>query len=277
MGPESFVSAREALIGRLADVVREDDRLAALWLQGSLADGSDDPWSDVDAYIAVRDGHIEAVYGEGWDLIERAAPVLVRFEDPTLHMLNCVVAGPVKLDLFFEPAAEVGNRVRPAVRVVLDKDSATAALRPGWTPPVERAAAMVDRIFRGTIQGSLWPARLAGRGQWVMLAGTELQVLNDFLAALMAVQLDPALLFKNPFSRPRHLPPARQAELEALGDAVLRAGATRDLPAMRAAHLAILDAFFREGRAAYAAIGLAYPLTEEAEAAIRAIYRDEGQ
>lgn len=274
LSADIFIAGREALIARLAGTVRADDRLAALWLQGSLADGSDDPWSDIDAYIAVRDGAFEAVFAERWQILERTIPVLARSEEPALRMLNCVVAGPAKLDLFFEPVDSISGKVRPAVRVVLDKDGVTGGLRGGWTPPVERAAEMVDRMFRGTFQGGLWPVRFLGRGQWVMLAGVELQLVNDFLAAMMAVQIDPALLFKNPFSRPRHLPAARQAELDALGEKVLRAGAARDPAAMRDAHLAIIDTYFREGRAAYAAVGLAYPFTPETEDGFRAIYRD---
>lgn len=274
MSAETFIAAREALIERLAETVRVDERLAAFWLQGSLADGSDDPWSDVDAFVAVRDGHFDTVFAERWELLERIVPVITRNEVPALRMLNGVVAGPVKLDLLFEPVGEIGGRARQAVRVVVDKDGVTGGLRAGWKPPLERAAEMIDTMFRGTFQGALWPVRLVERGQWVMLVGTELQLVNDYLAAMMAVQIDPVLLFKNPFSRPRHLPAERQAELEALGMAAIAAGAARDVRALRDAHLAIVETYFREGRAAYTAVGLDYPMSAEAEEALRTIYRE---
>jgi hypothetical protein len=277
MAGEAFVAAREGLIERLVALVGADARLAACWLQGSLADGTDDPWSDIDAYVAARDGCLDAVLAERAVLLERlgAAPLVTMVNDtPPLRMVNAVLAGPVKLDLVVEPAADVGDRPRPAVRMLLDKDGIGARLRLGWTPPVEQAAGMVERLFLGTFQGALWPVRLIHRGQWAALVATELQLINDFLVGLLAVPHDPALLFKNPLSRPRHLPPAERGMLDALADAVIAAAATRHLPALLDAHLAIVDAYFRAGRAAYAAVGRPYPLSDASEAAIRAIYRD---
>ncbi|MGI8553825.1 MAG: hypothetical protein ACR2PL_24005 [Dehalococcoidia bacterium] len=55
-----FVAARKALIDRLRDVATVDARIAARWLQGSLADGSADALSDVDAYVSLADDDFEA-------------------------------------------------------------------------------------------------------------------------------------------------------------------------------------------------------------------------
>ena len=51
--------------------------------------------------------------------------------------------------------------------------------------------------------------------------------------------------------------------------------AQRDLTALRDVHLRINDTIVREGRAAYSALGMAYPGSEEGDAAIRAFYERE--
>jgi predicted nucleotidyltransferase len=270
----SFESRRDAAVEHLLALVQSDERLVALWLQGSLADGTADPLSDIDAYIAVRDGDFDEVYSARMDLIGRVAPVLISTEDPALHMINCLLEGPVKLDLFLTKESQAPEVERPAVRMLVDKVGLGPRLRRGWTPPVERAGRMIDSYFRGTFQGGMWPVRLLLRGQLTTFAMTELLLVNDFLVAFMIAQVDPAHLFKNRFSIPRHLPEAKRREVETLGAAVAVAVAARDLPAMRDVHLRIVDAVLREGRAAYASLGLSYPMTGEQEQAIRRIYLD---
>lgn len=269
-----FVQAREELIARLAAIVREDPRLAALWLQGSLADGTADPLSDVDAYLAVEDEAFDAVYGEREALVARLGTVLAYADGliPGLQVVNCLLEGPVKLDLFFERLSAAPQQQRPAVRLLLDKAELGPRLKTGWTPPAQAAAARLDAIFRGTRQGGAWPVRLLMRGQLATFAMCELDVINDNIASFMAAQLDPLLLFKNRFSLSRHLRPEQQAELQALTDAVLAALVARDAAALLAAHLRVSDAIVREGRAAYAALGMSYPSSDAADAAIRAFY-----
>jgi predicted nucleotidyltransferase len=268
----TFEAQREAVIARLLACVRDDDRLLALWLQGSLADGSGDPLSDIDAYVAVRDDVFDEVYAEREALIARAGSVLAVMDGPALRAIHVLLEGPVKLDLFYEPASGIGTPLRPAVRVLLDKAGVAANLRTGWRPPREQVVRIIDGTLRGTTQGGAWPLRMIGRGQWTTLARTELELVNDQLALLMAAQVDPALLFKNKFSLPRLLPPAQRDQIEALGTEIIRTHADRDLRAMRDVHLRITDAIFREGRAACTALDIPYPLTDAAEAAMTRLY-----
>ncbi len=67
---DEFVAAREALIERLVAVATADDRIAACWLQGSLADGSSDALSDIDAYFAIADVDFDAVFAERRAIVE---------------------------------------------------------------------------------------------------------------------------------------------------------------------------------------------------------------
>ena len=103
----------------------------------------------------------------------------------------------------------------------------------------------------------------------------ELELVNDNLAMLMAAQIDPRLLFHNRLSYPRLLPSERRMQLDALTGDLLAALAQRDLMALRDVHLRINDMIVREGRAAYGALGMAYPGSEEGDAAIRAFYERE--
>ncbi len=274
-GPaRAFEQRREALITRLEALAGHDQRIVALWLQGSLAAGTADALSDVDAYLAIADEQFDAVYAARLQLAAMLGDVLAWADAivPGLNALHCVLAGPVKLDLFFERASQAPNVNRPAVRVLVDKAGLGPRLKTGWRPSPASTAQRMDAVFRGTRQGCTWPVRLLLRGQWSIFAMAELEVINDNLALLMAVQTDPALLFHNRFSYPRLLRPEQRAELDGLTRVLLEAVVRRDLAAMRDAHLRIYDALVREGRAAYAALGMEYPGTEAGDAAIRAFY-----
>jgi predicted nucleotidyltransferase len=48
--PLSFEPARDALLAVLAEYATADSAVLALWLQGSLATGEADAFSDIDAY-----------------------------------------------------------------------------------------------------------------------------------------------------------------------------------------------------------------------------------
>lgn len=271
----AFAQQRDHVLARLETIVRDDQRLLALWLQGSLADGSADDWSDIDAFVAVRDPDFDAVYTSRLDLVQRLAPVLMSMDEPAWRSVHCLLAGPVKLDLFFVPASQVADRERPAVHVRVDKAGVAGQLRSGWLPSREEAGQRLERVFRGTFQGAAWPIRLLHRGQWTTLAATEFQLVDDFLVSVIAASVDWSLLFRNRMSMLRHLPAERRAVVESLGEQVLGVIAARDLRAVLDTHLRIIEAFYREGRRAYGALEMPYPLTEAAEEAILRFYREQ--
>ena len=272
---EQFVAWREAVIAALSERVRADERLHALWLQGSLADGSSDALSDIDAYVAVRDEALAEVFAEAETFVGGFAQIWTSAITPQLRAFHAVVAtggGPAKLDLFFEPASKVGEKERPAVRLLLDKDGLASSLKDGWQPKIAEALARFDIMFRATRQGALWPVRHLLRGDLTTFATAELRLIDENLAAVMAVRVDPRYLFLNPLSMPRRLPPAMRAELDALANDLFAGLAARDLLGLRDVHLRASDALMREGREAYAALGRPYPGTEAGDAALRRFY-----
>jgi len=87
----------------------------------------------------------------------------------------------------------------------------------------------------------------------------------------MAVQLDPAHFYQNPFSIYRRLTPAQQGRLDALTSEALAGLAARDAAALLIVHLKVLDALIAEGRAACESLGVPYPITTEGDAGLRAL------
>jgi hypothetical protein len=95
------------------------------------------------------------------------------------------------------------------------------------------------------------------------------------LVTMMAAQVDARLLFKNRFTVPRLLRPEQQAALDDLTREVVAAVAAGDLARMRQAHLHVNDVLLREGRAACAALDIAFPLDDAGADAIRSFYERE--
>lgn len=276
-GAAAFEARRDEVITRLEDLVRNDPRLIALWLQGSLADGTADPLSDIDAFLAVEDTAFDSVYAARLEIVAQLGTILA-WSDPTtpaFRAVHCLLDGPVKLDLFFEPQSTAGDRARRAVRVLLDKSDVGMRLRTDWQAPAEAVARAIETIVRGTRQGAAWPVRLMHRGQWSTMAMMTLDLINAQIAQLMVVQLDPGNYYKNQFTLYRHLRPDQQKEIDTLTRDALAALAARDLPALREVYLRVLDTMVRESRAACASLGIAYPQEEAGDAAIRAFLASE--
>src|SRR6202035_5216986 len=97
-----FAVRRLATIEKASAIFSKDPRFLAGWLEGSLADGSADSFSDIDLYLCVADGAWDEVWPNRRDLIERAAPILAAADVMGVFGIGCLLEGPVKLDVFFE-------------------------------------------------------------------------------------------------------------------------------------------------------------------------------
>lgn len=271
MSPHPFEIAREATLAALRACADEDPRIEALWLQGSLATGEADPFSDIDAYLAVRDPDYDGVWEDREGVLARVGGALAwsNATTPGLAAVHALMTGGVRLDLFFEKASAAGAAPRPAVRVLVDKGGIAARLRLDWEAPTPVVARIVTTIIRMTRQGATWPLRVLGRGQWSTLAKMELHLINEQIAQLMAVRRDPANFYKNPNALALLLSDEERAELDDLTSGALAALAARDAAALKPLHLRIGDALVREGRACCAALGVAYPIDAANEQAVR--------
>ena len=269
----ALTAARERVLAQLQELARQDERLRALWLQGSLASGGADEVSDIDAYLAVEDGAFDAVWSSREALLRDLGGALAWSDatTPGLMAVHALMNGGARLDLFFEKRSDIGAAPRPPLKVLVDKEGAGAALRLGWEAPTAQIGRIVATIIRMTRQGATWPLRLLSRGLWPTLAMMELDLINAQIAQLMAVAHDPANFYKNPLAIQMALTDAERARLAALTSRALAALAARDATALKAVHLQVLDALIEQGRAACAALGVEYPISAAGDAQIRAL------
>ncbi len=108
--PDSvFVEARNQVIERLRQAAETDTRIMACWLQGSLANGSADDLSDIDACVAVDDVALDQFLGDRGRFCSALGTLLFFAADivPGLRMAHCLFDGLVKLDLLVLKASEV--------------------------------------------------------------------------------------------------------------------------------------------------------------------------
>jgi hypothetical protein len=270
---QDFARDRGQVLEALTAFATGESEAQGLWLQGSLARGDADPLSDIDAYLAIDDASLDAVYGRRETILASLRPVIAWADatTPGLKAVHALLDGGVRLDLFFEPASKVGEQKRPALRLLLDKADLAARLQAGWEAPAALIGRIVGVIVRMTRQGGTWPLRALRRGQWSTFAMMELDLINAQIAQLMAVQIDPANFYQNPFSLYRRLRPEQQAVLDTLSQEALNGLARRDAAAMLQVHLKVLDALVREGRAACDSLGVVYPITGEGDARLRGL------
>jgi predicted nucleotidyltransferase len=274
---QEMVARRDALIARLVDMARSDERIAGLWLQGSLAQGGEDPYSDVDAYIAVDDTSFDAVYAERETLLGKLFRPFAWCDatTPGIAAVHALSENGVKLDLFYETESALDRQKRPAVKMLFDRRSVEPKLHTGWEPPLPTIAQILGTIIKMTRQGATWPLRLLHRGQWSSLAMMEIDLINAQIAQLMALQADAENFYKSPFSLYRLLTAEQQAEIDRLTHRALFAVAHRDATELKEVHLEVYDALVREGRGACAAIGAPYPLKDADERDLRTLLERE--
>jgi hypothetical protein len=268
-----FETARNAALAALTEFAGGDSRIEALWLQGSLATGNADPFSDIDAYLAVTDAAFDEVWGDPAAILDRLGGALVWSPAPApgLKAVHALMRGGVRLDLFFEKASAAPDQPRPVAKSLVDKTGVASRLRLDWQVPGPAVGRILQTIIRMTRQGATWPLRVIGRGQWPTLAKIEFDLINAQVAQLMAVAHDPAYFYRNPNALASLLTEGERAELAVLTADVLAALAARDLVALKPVHLRIHDALVSHGHAACSALGVYYPIDDQAEAEVRAL------
>jgi predicted nucleotidyltransferase len=271
MASHPFEFAREATLSALTEYAMAESRIAALWLQGSLAAGGADPFSDIDAYLAIGDDDYDAMWADREAVLTRLGRPLAwaTAAAPGMAAVHALMPGGVRLDLFFEKAASVDAAPRPAVKVLVDKAGIAERLKLGWEPSIPVVARSITTIIRMTRQGATWPLRVLGRGQWPTLAAMQLDLINRQIAQLLAVSHGAGNFYKNPNALAQLLTDDERAELADLTDAALKALAARDVAALKGVQLRIHDALVEAGRAACATLGVDYPIDAVSERAVR--------
>jgi hypothetical protein len=105
------VEGRDGVRNRLLEMAREDPRIVAAALVGSLSLGGGDHWSDLDLTFGLADNAaIDDVLADWTDRLEREFGVAHLFDLPYLSTIYRVFLFPgnLQLDLSFTPGAEFG-------------------------------------------------------------------------------------------------------------------------------------------------------------------------
>ncbi|HXM87917.1 MAG TPA: hypothetical protein VN916_00615, partial [Candidatus Acidoferrum sp.] len=75
-----FAVRRGELLDRAVAIFSTDERFPAGWLEGSLADGSADAYSDIDLHLCVVENAWDEVWNGRRSVIERVAPILASLD-----------------------------------------------------------------------------------------------------------------------------------------------------------------------------------------------------
>ena len=142
---------REALLERIVTRIREDKRVVAAWLTGSLGRGDSDGLSDIDLWIAVADNYARFVVGRQQEFVERVETPLLFKEAPQnappdgsyLLTLYPGAYGPHQVDWYWQPQSKAAI---PADAMVLFNEGDIPAAPPLAVNEAQRAADLSDRV-----------------------------------------------------------------------------------------------------------------------------------
>jgi len=260
-----FAARRLATIEKASAIFSKDPRFLAGWLEGSLADGSADSFSDIDLYLCVADGAWDEVWPSRRDLIARVAPILAAADVMGVFGIGCLLEGPVKLDVFFERENMLASKQRVAVKRLWGGDEIFARLRMGDDLGDSAIARTLEYNVMGFLQGATWPVRMLARGQRNTFLYNEILLIEIGIVPLMLLEKDRRAFHRNMFTRAKMLAPEQQAEYRRLMDRVVTTVGAGDRAGMRAVHIEIFRMMCRLSRAAFERYGLSFPPRVEDE------------
>ncbi len=260
-----FAVRRSELLDRAVAMLSTDARFPAGWLEGSLADGAADPYSDIDLHLCVGENAWDEVWRSRRDVIERIAPILASLDIMGVFGVGCLIEGPVKLDVFFERETSLAARQRVAVkrlwgaaeiyeRLMIGDDLGDAAIKHA-----------LEFNVLGFLQGATWPVRMLARGQTNTFLFNEILLVETAIVPLMLLQKDRRAFHRNMFTRAKMLPPDQSEECAQLIDRIGTAVRIADRRAMRDVHIEIFRGICQLGRAAFEQYGLEFPPRVEVE------------
>ncbi|MCH8052316.1 MAG: nucleotidyltransferase domain-containing protein [Chloroflexi bacterium] len=269
-----------AFIEEASAVLSRDERIVAVWLEGSFAGGSADPWSDVDLHVAVPDAEWEGAVARRHEILATVRPILGAVDAKLPwggHLVSATVAGPVRVDLFLEKLSLLGSAVRREQPVVLYDEAGIAnTLKVNWHPEAI-VKAQLEQTLRLFFFGSAWPVRLWGREEWGTMMFNAVSLVYQFLVPAMLVQDDPRSYFRPPYHNERHLSPMRRKIADQFVAEIAAAFAGGPPPVsfdrLKSLHERLIAAVWRELRLACEKWGVEYP--ESAQEAMREYYRRE--
>jgi hypothetical protein len=260
-----FAVRRGELIERAVAILSTDARFPAGWLEGSLADGSGDSYSDIDLHLCV----IESAWDEVWNArrreIERVAPILASADIMGAFGVGCLIEGPVKLDVFFEREAGLASRPRIAVKRLWGNHEIYERFKIGDDLGDAAIARALESNLLGFLQGATWPVRILARGQINTFLFNEILLVETAIVPLMLLETDRRAFHRNMFTRAKLISLAQRDECGRLVGRIETSVLKADRAAMRDVHIEIFRKICELARAAFARYGLEFPPRVENE------------
>jgi hypothetical protein len=260
-----FAVRRGELIERAVAIFSADARFPAGWLEGSLADGSGDSFSDIDLHLAV----VESAWDEVWNgrrrEIERVAPILASLDIMGVFGVGCLIEGPVKLDVFFEREGGLASKPRIAVKRLWGAPEIYERFKIGDDLGDAVIRHALETNVLGFLQGATWPVRILARGQIQTFLFCEILLVETALVPLMLLETDRRAFHRNMFTRAKLLPRAQRDECARLVDRIEASVRAGDRAAMRDLHIEIHRKICGLARAAFARYGMEFPPRVENE------------
>jgi hypothetical protein len=260
-----FAARRRQTIDRAVEIFSADPRFVAGWLEGSLADGSADSFSDIDLYLCVEDNAFEQAWKDRHAIIGQIAPIVASLEIRGLFGVGCLLEGPVKLDVFFEKPGVIGAHTRPAVKRLWGPEEIFARIKVGENLDDSAIRFALESLMHGFLQGGSWPVRMLARGQVNTFLFNEILLVETGLVPLMLLQRDRHALVRNMFTRAKLLTADESAECAALVERIIIAVHAGDRDAMRDTHIEIFRRICVLARAAFERFAMKFPPRAERE------------
>lgn len=260
-----FAVRRADLIDRAVAICSGDARFPAGWLEGSLADGSADSYSDIDLHLCV----VESAWDEVWNgrlrEIERIAPILASLDIMGVFGVGCLIEGPVKLDVFFERESGPASRPRIAVKQLWGVPEIYERFKIGDDLGDAAIKHALQSNVLGFLQGATWPVRILARGQINTFLFNEILLVETAIVPLMLLEKDRRAFHRNMFTRAKLITPEQREECARLVDRIVTSVRSGDRIAMRDLHIEMHRKICELARAAFARYGLEFPPRVEGE------------
>jgi hypothetical protein len=260
-----FSVRRDRLIDRAVTIYSVDPRFRAGWLEGSLADGSADAYSDFDLHLCVADDLFHEVWSNRRIVVERFGPILAALDVPAISEIACLVEGPVKLDVLFEPLGAIAARPRIAVKRLWGHDEIFARFKIVSDLGDDAIKFALQTNMLGFLQGATWPVRMLARSQTSTFLYNEILLVETAIVPLMVLEKDRRTFHRNMFTRARMLAADQARECKTLVDRIVSAVQSGDWMTMRDLHIEIHRRICALGRAAFGRFGMEFPPRVEEE------------
>ena len=254
-----FAIRRAALVDRITTIFSADPRFPAGWLEGSLADGSGDDYSDIDLHLCITDDSWDEVWKQRRALIETTSPVVVSTDIMGTFAVAFLMEGPVKLDVFYERLSNIPHPKRVALKRLWGTDEIYNQLTMGDDLGDFQIARALEYTVLGFLQGATWPVRMLARGQLETFLYSEIMLIETGIVPLMLLERDRRTFHRNMFTRAKMLNEQERREYSRLIDQIKTAVAQNDRTAMRDTHLEINRELCRLARTAFARYNLQFP------------------